>query len=293
MILRLDPRLPLVWRSPSSVQLGVDPVVVVLDDVTERDERMLAALVVGVSDSGLAMIAGGHLDELDTLLAALGPALASAPTRPSSATVAVHGSDSLVSAIASTLAHSGIDVVTGPDATALAEQSPALAIVAAHHVLPPEAHTLWLRRDVPHLPVVLGDASVTVGPVVEPGAGPCLVCLELHRRDRDPAWPAIATQLLGRHSRAESPVLVMEGAAAACRMVLERIGAGPAGAASVRIDAASGRREVRAWQPHPECGCRGIAHLLGREAGAATPALPGTDWASAARTAPAAGLRTS
>lgn len=296
MILRLDPRLPLVWRSPTSVQLGIDPVVVVLDDVTETDERMLAALVVGVSDSGLAMIAGARTDERDALLAALGPALGAAPTSPVAGTVAVHGSESLVTAIASTLARSGIDVVTGPDAASLAEQRPDLAVVAGHFVLAPELHALWLRRDVPHLPVVVGDSGVLVGPVVEPGAGPCLLCLELHHRDRDPAWPAIATQLLGRRSRGESPVLVMEAAAAASRLVLERLDAagGAAVAASVRIDAATGAREVRAWQRHPDCGCRGIAHLLGRDGSEATsPARPGTGWASAARSGPAAAQLTS
>jgi len=314
MILRLDPRLPFVWRTPTSVQLGIDPVVVVLDDVTESDERMLAALVVGVSDSGLAMIAGAHSAERESLLAALAPALSTAPTGPVTATVAVHGSEALVAAIASALAHSGIDVVTGPDAASLAEQRPAFAIIAGHYVLPPELHALWLRRDVPHLPVVMSDAGVIVGPVIEPGSGPCLLCLELHRRDLDAAWPAVATQLLGRRSRAETAVLVMEGAAAACRLALERLGSGPlvsgplvsgplvsgplvsstSAAASVRIDAATGRREVRTWQPHPECGCRGIAHLLGRDQPeTSSPALPGTDWANAARLAPAAGRQTS
>ena len=292
MILRLDPRLPLVWRTPSSVQLGIDPVVVVLDGVTSLDERMLAALVVGVSDSGLAMIAGQHTAERETLLAALGPALATAPAQPLSATVAVHGSDSLVSAIASVLAHTGIDVLTGPDPASLAEHRPDLAIIAGHHVLAPDLHALWLRRDVPHLPVVIGDAGAVVGPVVEPGDGPCLLCLELHRRDLDAAWPAVATQLLGRRSKAETPVLVMEAAAAACRMALDRLATGASAAASLRIDAATGRREVRTWKAHPECGCRGIAHLLGRDS-AASPALPGTDWASAARRAPAAERMTS
>jgi bacteriocin biosynthesis cyclodehydratase domain-containing protein len=292
MILRLDPRLPLVWRTPTSVQLGVDPVVVVLDDVTDTDERMLAALVVGVSDSGLAMVAGARTAERDSLLAALAPALSDPPMAPVTGTVAVHGSESLVAAIAATLAHSGIDVVTGPDAASLADQRPTLAIVVGHYVLPPEVHGLWLRRDVPHLPVVLGDASVMVGPLIEPGAGPCLLCLELHRRDLDAAWPAIATQLLGRRSRVENPVLVMEGAAAACRTALERLAGGTAAATSLRIDAATGRREMRSWQPHPECGCSGIAHLLGREP-APSPGRPGTDWANAARRAPAAELRTS
>lgn len=297
MILRLDPRLPLVWRTPSSVQLGIDPVVVILDDVTPLDERMLAALVVGVSDTGLEMMAGQHSSERESLLEALAPALTPAPSQPLSGTVAVHGNDGLVSAISAALAHTGIDVLTGPDAASLAEQRPDLAIIAGHHVLPPDLHALWLRRDVPHLPVVIGDAGVQVGPVIEPGTGPCLLCLELHRRDVDAAWPAVAAQLLGRRSRAETPVLVMEGAAAACRMALERLAVGPVvtgtgAAASLRIDAASGRREVRAWQAHPECGCRGIAHLLGRES-SPSPALPGTDWASAARLAPVEERRTS
>jgi len=293
MILRLDPRLPLVWRSPSSAQLGIDPVVVVLDEVTETDERMLAALAVGVSDSALAMVSGATAVEADALLAALGPALRTAPTSPVTATVAVHGSDALVSAISTTLAHTGIDVITGPDASALADQVPDLAILAAHYVLRPDLHALWLRRDVPHLPVVLSDTGVMVGPIIEPGSGPCLLCLELHRRDLDTAWPAIAAQLLGRSSRAETPVLVMEAAAAASRLALERLDAGAGAAASLRIDATSGRREVRTWQRHPECGCRGIAHLFGRDGGDASPALPGSDWASAARSAPAAGRLTS
>ncbi len=292
MILRLNPLLPLVWRSPTSIQLGIDPVVVILDDLTERDERMLAALVVGVSDTGLTMMAAGALDERDSLLAALAPALSRAPMAPTSATVAVHGSEALAAAICSALAHSGIDVVTGDDPAALAERSPALAVVAGHYVLAPELHTLWLRRDIPHLPVVVGDAGVTVGPFVEPGSGPCLLCVELRRRDGDAAWPALATQLLGRTSRAESPILVLEGAALASRMVLRRLSAGAGAAASVRIDAATGRRDARAWQQHPECGCRGIAHLLGREE-AASPAQPGIDWATAARIAPAEELRTS
>ena len=250
---------------------------------------MLAALAVGVSSTGLAMVARATLAERDALLAALSAALPPAPM-PRPATVAVHGSEALVAAIASALANSGVEVVTGPDPAALAEHSPTLAILAAHYVFPPELHSVWLRRDVPHVPVLLGDVGVVVGPVIEPGTGPCLLCLELHRRDSDEAWPAIATQLLGRQSAAESPVLVMEGAAAASRLALERLGAGPGAATSVRIDAATGRRDVRTWQPHPGCGCSGIAELLEPEL---SPTRPGTDWANAARRARAGVLRTS
>ena len=36
-----------------------------------------------------------------------------------------------------------------------------------------------------------------VGPLVLPGATPCLTCLDLHRVDRDRGWPVVAAQLGG------------------------------------------------------------------------------------------------
>ncbi|MHB1173430.1 MAG: TOMM precursor leader peptide-binding protein, partial [Lacisediminihabitans sp.] len=78
MALKLDPRLPLVWRSPSSLQLGVDSPPVVLHNVSNAQERMIAALVPGVSRPGLSMIAreaGAAEPEVVSLLSALGPAL--------------------------------------------------------------------------------------------------------------------------------------------------------------------------------------------------------------------------
>jgi bacteriocin biosynthesis cyclodehydratase domain-containing protein len=125
---------------------------------------------------------------------------------------------------------------------------------------------------------VVTDAASVVGPFVEPGDGPCLRCLELHRRDADPSWPAIATQLLGRRSAAQSAVLVAETAAAVGRLVMARLTVGAGDAASTRIDAATGERTVQHWGVHEECGCRGVDALL-------TPlsrARPETGWAGAA-----------
>ena len=285
MILRLDPLLPLVWRSPVSVQLGIDPPVVVLDNVTETQERLLAALLVGVSEPGATMIAHGRLAERDDLLARLKPALESLQHASPVATVAISGDSQLVTTIAEALASSSVRVLTAARAAELADSGADLAIIAAHYVLAPELHSIWLRRDVPHLPVVLSDTGVVVGPMIEPGAGPCLLCLELHRRDADPAWPALATQLLGRSSRAGSPALVLEAAAAVCRAVLDRLSSDAGAASSTRIDAATGQRESREWHPHSECGCRGIDRLLDREP--VSPGRPGTGWADAARRAPA------
>jgi bacteriocin biosynthesis cyclodehydratase domain-containing protein len=282
MILRLDPRLPLVWRSPTSVQLGIDPPIVVIEDVTETQERLLAALSAGVSDTGAAMIAGSP-GACDELVAAVRPALEPAPAGFALATVAVSGHGPIADAIAETLAGSGVRVLATPDPAAVADARPDLAVLTADHVLAPSAHALWLRRDVPHLPVVLGDSAATIGPLVEPGSAPCLLCLELHRRDADPAWPAIATQLLGRRSRVVSPALVMEAAAAAARAVFHWMGAGAGAAVALRIDAATGERTETLWQPHPDCGCRGLSF---------SPGQPGNDWAAAAHPDPLARERT-
>src|SRR5690606_10559654 len=76
--LRLDPRLPLVWRSPDSLQIGVDRAIVVLESVTNAEERMLAALVGGTTDAALALLAetaGATPDETAALLRRVAPAL--------------------------------------------------------------------------------------------------------------------------------------------------------------------------------------------------------------------------
>ena len=77
-------------------------------------------------------------------------------------------------------------------------------MLVGHYVLEPARHRRWLRRDIPHLPVVFSDGEIRVGPLVEPGHGPCLYCLELARVDEDPAWPAIACQLVGRDAPTET-----------------------------------------------------------------------------------------
>ena len=45
------------------------------------------------------------------------------------------------------------------------------------------------------LPVVAQSSRVVVGPWTGLRTGPCLHCLDLHRVDADPAWPALAAAL--------------------------------------------------------------------------------------------------
>src|SRR3954462_11769222 len=57
MVLALDPRIPRVWRTPHSIQFGVDEPALVLDGVSAADERMLVALAAGVTVEGLPPVA--------------------------------------------------------------------------------------------------------------------------------------------------------------------------------------------------------------------------------------------
>lgn len=284
MTLRLDPRRPLVWRDPATLQIGIDPPRVVLERVTDVEERLIAALGVGVTRSGLDVVAGDRADLVGPLLDRLVPALEAGPRRCASRVV-VAGSGIVADLVVRLLASSGVAVVVTSarghaDVAADAPPAPAaqadptssatpteepptdLAVIVARGVVAPGVRAHWLRRDTPHLAVVTTDAAVTIGPVIDPGHGPCLLCLERHRRDADPAWPAIATQLLTQPPVDPPAPLAAEAAARIVRRVLDRLGSRgsrdgrveSARSTEIRIGARGdiAKREVAR---HPDCGC--------------------------------------
>ena len=53
-----------------------------------------------------------------------------------------------------------------------------------------------------------------VGPLVVPGVTSCLTCADLHRADRDSAWPAVAMQLRGVIGNADRPTVLATAALA-------------------------------------------------------------------------------
>lgn len=258
MTIRIDPRWPVVWRDPFTIQIGIDPARVVIDDVGPTEERMLAALAVGVTRAGLAVVAETEAHLVDAFLDVITPALMAPTARYTGATVAISGDGMFADQCARLVGEAGVRVVRAAGPALLVDTRPDLAVIVGRSVFPPEAHAIWLRRDVPHLPVLFTESAVHLGPTVEPGTSACLVCVELRRRDADAAWPAIATQLLGRAVRAEPPTLATEAAAAAARMVLERLEAGHGGRPGLRISI-QGERSILRWEPHPDCGCRGLS----------------------------------
>ncbi|CCE75123.1 hypothetical protein ACAD32_01169 [Clavibacter nebraskensis] len=279
MAIRLDPRLPLVWRTPDSLQLGVDRPPVVLGSVSRLDERLLDALVHGISRGGLDMIAASegagpaHVTQLLDLVrpALLPPRDADVPRRTRTGTVAVVGGGPTADRVADALARAGHDVAPRRMSDD-ADPGTALAVIVAHFAIAPAVYGRWSREDVPHLPVVLGDRHAVVGPLVEPGWTACCYCLDLGRRDADPAWPAIATQLLGRDSGSEAGLVPAELAALAARPADRLLTTGENALATHQaiLDVRTGRVTRRASRPHPRCACR---------------ALPGTATAPADRIA--------
>lgn len=118
-----------------------------------------------------------------------------------------------------------------------------------------------------HLVAEVRDTVGVVGPLVVPGRSPCLRCLDLHRSDRDPAWPLLAAQLSGpwRGTAACDGTLAVAVAAQACLQALLALDAlDPAGSGGPLPATAGGTLELalpdwrwrrRSWRLHPDCCC--------------------------------------
>ncbi len=107
------------------------------------------------------------------------------------------------------------------------------------------------------------DGTGLVGPLVIPGVTSCLACGDLHRRDRDAAWPAIAAQLRDTVGVADRPTLLAT-AALALSQVNRVIGAVRGSSdsepplalnATLEFDVHAGSIVTRHWTRHPLCSC--------------------------------------
>ena len=141
-LLHLDSSLPVVWRSPEGLQIGVDPPIALIDSIDQRYLPVLAALHRRISEEGYDAIASheGLTPEKTDLF---------------------------------------LDELSG----ALTPRTP----------------------DVPHTPIIMSDQSMTVGPRVTPGVGPCLQCVWENHAAREPALVALATQLSTLSAATDTP----------------------------------------------------------------------------------------
>jgi bacteriocin biosynthesis cyclodehydratase domain-containing protein len=260
MILRLDPRYPIVWRTTTSLQIGAEHPLARLDGVTPALEHLLGAVMAGTSRDQLDVLAarvGAQPSDVDRFLVDITPALL--PPEPHSRRPAwiVDGEGRTADGIRSLLRASEFPETTPTDNA----EPPDLAVLVSTHVVDPRRYVRWLSLDIPHLAVVYTDIGVQIGPLVEPGAGPCLHCLARERTDADAAWPVMASQLLGQPSLAEQEPLISEVSARVARIVTARLenGSNDLVSASLRIDGFRVSGNLIAHRPHPECGCRSLS----------------------------------
>jgi bacteriocin biosynthesis cyclodehydratase domain-containing protein len=222
---------------------------------------------------------------------------AEAIRRRAAASVQVTGGSRLVVPIASTLARAGVghvdpavsgrvgihdDAIGGltpadtdrPRGTAASEavlraapftDTRALRVGGASFVVqvgqgvPAElAAFAYARKSLAHLLIEERDDTVLIGPLVPPGGSPCLRCLDLHRRDRDPAWPTLVAQLATSTDSAPTistaTTLIAVGVAVAQVLAFLDGDDAPTIGASIEVGPPSTLRR-RSWGPHPRCDC--------------------------------------
>lgn len=266
MILRLDPTVPVVWRSPTAVQLGVDPVVCVFDGASTAAERLLAALMVGAPESALPVIAesagarpafaAAFLDAVRPALLPAGSVTVAPPRSPASLRVAVDGAGPAASQFAAVLHGLGVRLA---DTIPRDGDELDAAVLFGSYALSPLRHGVWLRRDVPHLGVAFGERGVRLGPFVEPGIGPCLSCLDLARSDEDSAWPILASQLVTKRAPAEGGVFAASVTLRVARLLLDHL-LGPSRelAGHFLELGMDGSERLTPCSPHERCGCRAL-----------------------------------
>jgi bacteriocin biosynthesis cyclodehydratase domain-containing protein len=168
-------------------------------------------------------------------------------------------------------AHAAVHRVSTSTRTAAAppEQRFDVVVLANPASLDPQLADELVRSGDPHIVVAVREATAVIGPFVIPGVSACLRCLELHRSDRDPAWPLIAAQLAadGRRSWVEAcDVTLATLAASVCTLqVLTFIdGSEPAALdGTLEIALPDWRIRRRSWAPHPACGCCWPGRLAG------------------------------
>ncbi|HEX8093629.1 hypothetical protein [Jatrophihabitans sp.] len=224
------------------------------------------------------------------------------------AAVAVHGPSRVATSVAATFAAAGVGwiqlVHSGevsaadacPGGVTAADEGRRFAVAAEEAVrryapdvqtgpIPPESTDLVVLTDpapvdtslrsalhqdrVPHLRASVDGQRGIIGPLVLPGRSSCLQCADLHRTDRDPAWPALAVQLAARPRRRVSSdvalcVATVGVAVGQALAYLDRQRPATIGA-SLEWELPDWRLRRRSWPAHQGCDC-----------GAASPANPDT-----------------
>lgn len=271
---------PILLRPDGAVQLGWDPRRAVLvrppAGMTQAQlAELLRAVQSGATRDELRTAAGSFDDDeaVDALIDALTEArVLTAVTVPAprtrSASIRIHGRGPLSELLANGLRCSGARIrhSTHPHTRNVAASTD-LVVLADYQITDPQLLQELHDSGIAHLPVRVRDGAGLVGPLVIPGMTSCLHCADLHRTDRDAAWPAVATQLRGAVGSASRATILATAALAlrqvdlVIRAVEHPIDGQPVPAApptlntTLELDADGYSIVARRWSRHPECPC--------------------------------------
>lgn len=276
----LNPVMPVLMRPDGVVQVGWDPRRAIL--VRPPDGLSAAALAdllramqsgIGLPDlMSLARNRGAVDDDavadLLTSLTQSGIVTVDTP-QTRSASIRIHGRGPLSDLLAGALRCSGTRVRRSNLSHAgVRPGSTDLVVLSDYLVTDPQVVRDLHDARVPHLPVRIRDGSGLVGPLVIPGLTSCLHCADLHRSDRDAAWPAVAAQL--RHAVGSADRATMLATAALALNEVNRVidavhrNAGdtrlageppPTLDTTLELDVRTGSTISRRWSRHPHCEC--------------------------------------
>lgn len=136
---------------------------------------------------------------------------------------------------------------------------PDLVVLAVDEPIDGDRRDALHARESAHLAIRLGADYGVVGPLVIPGFTSCLRCADLHRRDRDPAWTALAVQLMvARRQGAPSDVglaTVVAGVAALQALAYLDGGEPAVIEGTLELHLPDWRIRRRSWPAHPSCDC--------------------------------------
>ncbi|MFM6939961.1 MAG: hypothetical protein ACKOUD_05020 [Rhodoluna sp.] len=136
------------------------------------------------------------------------------------------------------------------------------AVVVAHQAIEPRRYVQWLNRDVPHLAITFETDGSSVSPLVVPGRGPCLYCLEQARIDQDESWPVLVSQLVNQSQKLDDSASRLFCAGLAIQKLLDHLddlgGFQQSNKELVgyKLSRSTGLVEEVVWSPHPTCTCQ-------------------------------------
>lgn len=264
-MVRLRPGTRPLRRAADEVQVGLSPDHgIVLAGLTDQEARLLLSLA-GSSGTGcdetLAEQFGVSLERVGEFIAALAGHGLLVPTGPSpdARSVCLVGAGTVVDRLREVLAGEQDLLLCEPPGRP-PEHPVDLAILCTRDAVAPHEGRAWHQHDIPHLPVVVRPDEAVIGPLVRPGETACLTCLDLHRRDRDTAWPRILTQLSSPvHELAppvdETPTRAAAVASLVALIALESLRPEAPDGVSWQLTLPWPEVRTRVWEPHPRCPC--------------------------------------